>query len=170
MSFIRAEAAASLRKYRSFILAGLIGLAGVYILFTGHGTAYLAAVMFLLIAALAAHDGYKRLRFPAGTGGAGVVEVDERRISYLAAQGGKSMSLDDLSRVEIHRNSRGRITWVFYSPGEMFEVPGDAMGTDKLFDALVALPGVNYAQAEAASQGQGPDLFLIWQKDRTKLH
>jgi hypothetical protein len=49
-------------------------------------------------------------------------------------------------------------------------VPGDAEGTGKLFDALVALPGVNYAQAEAASQGCGPDLFLIWQRNRRKLH
>jgi hypothetical protein len=49
-------------------------------------------------------------------------------------------------------------------------VPGDAEGTDALFDALVALPGINYSQAEAAMQGKDSDIFLIWQRDRAKLH
>jgi hypothetical protein len=35
---------------------------------------------------------------------------------------------------------------------------------------LVALPSVNYTQAQAATQGKGPDLFLIWRRNHTKLH
>jgi hypothetical protein len=99
-----------------------------------------------------------------------VVDVDERRVSYLSAEGGMSISMDTLERIELHRNTKGRITWVFYGPEGLLSVPGDAEGTDKLFDALVALPSVNYTQAQAATQGKGPDLFLIWRRNHTKLH
>ena len=142
MSFIRTEAQNSLRQYRGFILAGLIGIVGVYVLMTTFGTARLAGIFILVVAGLVGQDAYR----------------------------GASISLDSLDRVELHRNGRGRITWVFFGTDEMLSVPGDAEGTDKLFDALVALPGVNYDQAHAATQGKGSDLFLIWQKNRTKLH
>lgn len=170
MSFFRAEALGTLRQYRSFIIAGLFAVFGFFLLFDQPGLGKIAGGLVLFMAILVAHDGYKRMRFPAGSGGPGMVEVDERRVSYLSGTGGGAVSLDALDRVELHRNGRGRITWVFFAEDGMLEVPGDAMGTDKLFDALVALPGVNYAQAEAATQGKGPDLFLIWQKNRTKLH
>jgi hypothetical protein len=170
VSFIRTEAQNSLRQYRGFILAGLIGMVGAYVLMTTFGTARLAGIFILVVAGLVGQDAYRRFSFPSGSGGPGVVEVDERQVSYLSSGGGASISLDSLDRVELHRNGRGRITWVFFGTDEMLSVPGDAEGTDKLFDALVALPGVNYDQAHAATQGKGSDLFLIWQKNRTKLH
>jgi len=170
MSFIRPEAISSLRKYRGFILAGLIVMAGLFIVFTSYGTTRIAGCIFLVVGGLVGHDAYRRFKFPAGEGGAGVVDVDERRVSYLSAEGGMSISMDTLERIELHRNAKGRITWVFYGPEGLLYVPGDAEGTDKLFDALVALPGVNYTQAQAATEGKGPDLFLIWQRNRTKRH
>jgi hypothetical protein len=170
MSFIRPEALRSLRKYRGFIFAGLVLTTGLMIVFSSFGTTRLAGAVIAVMGALIGHDAYRRFKFPAGQGGAGVVEVDERQVSYLAAGTGRSISLDTLERIELHRNMRGRTTWVFFGPEGMLSVPGDAEGTGKLFDALLALPGVNYAQAEAASQGRGPDLFLIWQRNRRKLH
>ena len=170
VSFIRPEALNTLRQYRGFILGGLILTAGLFIIFTSYGTTRIAGGLFVVIGSLIGHDAYRRFKFPAGHGGAGVVEVDERRVRYLAAGSGTSISMDTLERIELHRNARGRITWVFFGPEGMLSVPGDAEGTDKLFDALVALPGVNYTQAEAATQGKGPDLFLIWQRNRARLH
>ena len=170
MSFIRPEAISSLRKYRGFILAGLFVTAGLFIVFTSYGTTRIAGCIILVVGGLVGHDAYRRFKFPAGEGGAGVVDVDERRVSYLSAEGGMSISMDTLERIELHRNTKGRITWVFYGPEGLLSVPGDAEGTDKLFDALVALPSVNYTQAQAATQGKGPDLFLIWRRNRTKLH
>ena len=170
MSFIRPEALDTLREYRGFILGGLILTAGLFTIFTSHGTIRIAGGLFMVIGGLIGHDAYRRFKFPTGHGGSGVVEVDERRVSYLAAGSGTSISMDMLDRIELHRNAKGRITWVFFGPEGILSVPGDAEGTDKLFDALVALPGVNYTQAEAATQGRGPDLFLIWQRNRAKLH
>jgi hypothetical protein len=110
------------------------------------------------------------LKFPDGRGGLGVLEIEERRVSYLSEGLEKSISIDSLDQIELHRNAKGRVTWVFYGPDGILSVPGDAEGTDALFDALVALPGINYSQAEAAMQGKDADIFLIWQRDRAKLH
>jgi hypothetical protein len=170
MSFIRAEAISAIRQYRGFILGGLILAAGLCVILTSFGTTRLAGGLFVVMGALIGHDAYRRVKFPSGKGGAGVVEVDERRVSYLSAGICVSVSMDTLERIELHRNTKGRITWIFYDPEGMLSLPGDAEGTDKLFDALVALPGMNYSQAEAATQGKGPDLFLIWQRNRVKLH
>ncbi len=170
MSFIRPEAAAQLRKARPFILAGLIGCFGFYILFTTRGTGYIAGAVVLGIAGLIVHDTIRRARFPKGDGGPGLVEVDERRITYLSSGGGASVSLDTLTRVEAHRNRRGHVTWIFYDEDGMLSVPASASGSDVLFDAMTALPGVNYDQAAAAAKGQGPDVFLVWTRDRKALN
>ncbi|MEM6308298.1 MAG: hypothetical protein AAF701_09965, partial [Pseudomonadota bacterium] len=158
------------RKARPFPFAACAAMAGVYVLLTTRGAGYAAGGVFLMIAGLMAHDAYRRLRFPTGQGGRGMVEIDERRITYFTAQGGGSISLDDVTRIEAHRNRRCQVTWVFYASDDMLSVPANAMGSDALFDAFVALPGINHAQAQAAASGEGPDVFLIWQKDRSTLH
>jgi len=170
MSFVRPEAISYFQNYRGFILSAMITTAGLYILISSFGTTKIVGGVFLLIGLLVGHDAYRRFKFPDGRGGPGVLEIDERRVSYLFGGLETSISIDSLDRIELHRNVKGYVTWIFYGPDGMLSVPGDAEGTDALFDALVALPGINYSQAEAALQGKEPDIFLIWQRDRAKLH
>ena len=170
MSFVRPEAISYFQNYRGFILSAMIVIAGVYILASSFGTTRIAGGVILIIGLLIGHDAYRRFKFPNGRGGRGVLEVDERRVSYLLGGIETSISMDSLDRIELHRSVKGLITWVFYGPDGMLSVPGDAEGTDGLFDALVALPSINYSQAEAAMQATDPDIFLIWQRNRAKLH
>ena len=170
MSFVRPEAISYFQNYRGFILSAMIVIAGVYILASSFGTTRIAGGIILIIGLLVWHDAYRRFKFPDGRGGLGVLEVDERRVSYLFGGIETSISMDSLDRIELHRSVKGVVTWIFYGPDGMLSVPGDAGGTDALFDALVALPGINYSQAEAAMQGTDPDIFLIWQRNRAKLH
>ena len=170
MSFVRPEAISYFQNYRGFILSAMIVIAGVYILASSFGTTRIAGGVILIIGLLVGHDAYRRFKFPNGRGGRGVLEVDERRVSYLFGGIETSISMDSLDRIELHRSVKGLVTWIFYGPDGMLSVPGDAEGTDALFDALVALPGINYSQAEAAMQGTDPDIFLIWQRNRAKLH
>ena len=170
MSFVRPEAAETWNRWKQVILGLAIAGFGLSVVISWFGIAKLGGVAIIAMGGLVAIDGWRRARFPAGSGGAGVVYVTEREIRYMSGSGGGSVSLEDLTRIEIHRNLRGRVTWVFYQDDHMLEFPGDAEGTAKLFDAFSALNGVNYSQAEAAANGQGPDLFLVWQKDKRKLH
>ena len=170
MSFVRPEAISYFQNYRGFILSAMIVIAGVYILASSFGTTRIAGGIILIIGLLVGHDAYRRFKFPNGRGGRGVLEVDERRVSYLFGGIETSISMDSLDRIELHRSVKGLVTWVFYGPDGILSVPGDAEGTDGLFDALVALPSINYSQAEAAMQGTDPDIFLIWQRNRAKLH
>ena len=81
------------------------------------------------------------------------------------------MSLDRLARVEIEVLGAERRDWVFTDQSdEQLYVPLSAEGADALFDALAALPGMNTGEAIRASTALGPDRFLIWQKDRRRLH
>ncbi len=170
MSFVRPEIKAGWQVWKQVVLGLAIAAFGLFGVFDWPGLGRYGGVIVMAMGGLIALDGWKRVRFPSGSGGPGVVEVRERRITYFSAGMGRAVSLDSLQRCEVHRNARGRITWVFYDTDGMMEVPGDAEGTDGLFDALVALPGVNYAQAQDAAQGQGPDIFLIWNRERTKLN
>lgn len=170
VSFVRPEAVSYFRNYRGFILAVMILMLGFIILFTSFGMTRAAGGFFVIVGILVGHDTYRRLKFPSGKGGLGVVEVDERRVSYLSGGVETSISIDLLDRVELHRKLNGRVTWIFYGPDGRLSVPGDSEGTDALFDALIALPGINYSQAEASVQAEGPDVFLIWQRNRMKLH
>jgi len=164
MTFIRPEIQAAYKTYRMFLFAGLAALFGMYILLTTRGFGYVAGGVIIVIAALLVHDAYRRLKFPHGADGPGVVDVTERQITYFSASGGGAISLDALQRVEAHRNTAGRLTWMFYAGVDMLAVPGDAQGSDTLFGALIALPGVDLTQAEAESLDKGADVFLIWEK------
>ena len=171
MSFIRPEAQAALARWWGLGLA-ILGVAlGAYWVLTGRGLLpYIGGIVALGSAALAA-DQLRRSLFFGGQGGAGVVEVDERRITYLTGQGGAVLSLDRLARVEIEVLGAERRDWVFTDQSdEQLYVPLSAEGADALFDALAALPGMNTGEAIRASTAPGPDRFLIWQKDRRRLH
>jgi len=170
MGFVRPEIAAGWDIWKQVVLGTAIAGFGMFGVFDWPGLGSYGGVVIFGMGALIAVDGWRRVHFPSGSGGLGMVEVKERRITYFSTGRGGVVSLDTLQRCEVHRNARGRITWVFYDADGMLEVPGDAAGTDGLFDALVALPGVNYAQAQEAAQGKGPDIFLIWNRDSKKLN
>ena len=78
MSFIRPEALRSLRKYRGFIFAGLVVIAGMMIMFSSFGTTRLAGGVIAVMGALIGHYAYRRFEVPVGYGGAGVGACDWR--------------------------------------------------------------------------------------------
>ncbi len=161
---------AALTRWREVLTgAAIVGL-GVYWSFSAGSVLRWVAVLVILSGGAILWEGLRRLRLPKGGGGPGIVQVTERQITYLAPDLGGILSVDELTRVEI-RSTGGRQVWLFYSAGQPpISIPGDAVGFEKVFDALAALPGVNLEQAiEAASSTVG-DLFLVWQEDRHQLH
>lgn len=175
MSFIRPEVAQKLRQYQEPALAGLIVLVGLRIALIG-GYLFQGLGAFVTIAALGwAFVALRRARFPSGQGGVGVVEVDERQITYLSSCGGGIASTDLLVRVEIETHSAGPFApdlyWLFYSDGlPVLRIPGNAAGVEALFDVLSVLPGADFGRAAEAAASTRNAKFVIWQKERPKLH
>ncbi|MEM7296223.1 MAG: hypothetical protein AAF330_06320 [Pseudomonadota bacterium] len=172
MSVIRPEAATLIARWWGFGLA-LTGLAlGLTWAVAAQGLLPYAGAVLSVVSALFAVDQLKRARFVTGDGGAGLVEVDERQITYFSAgQRGARFAIDSLARVEIEVLGARRRAWVFSdAAGGTLRVPLNAVGAEALFDALAALPGMHSDEAVKAASAKGPDRFLIWQRDRRRLH
>lgn len=172
--FIRPEVKAGLVRWREVWIGASLVLMGLYWVLNGRALLPTVGALLAVLGLVFVVQGWRRIRFPHASGGPGVVEVDERQITYLAAHGGAAISIDGLIRVSVETGAAG-MTWVLRADDlSELRIPGDAKGAEGLFDALVALPGVNYDQAHRAAQartdGKGLDSFLIWQKDKRALH
>jgi len=104
-----------------------------------------------------------------------VVEVDERQISYYAAYEGGAISINQLARVTILSADTGPwaedLHWLLEEDGGgRLMIPNSASGAEKLFDALSALNGVDYAAATRAMASTQPDAIVLWSKPRAALH
>lgn len=170
MSFFRPEAQQILHRWRDVIIGGAIVGVGTYWSFSAGPVLKWFAVLMIVGGGALLWEGFRRARLPAGGGGPGVVEVTERQITYLSSSGGYILSIDDLQRVVIQSSGTGFI-WQLHSDGQgIVQIPGNAEGADKLYDAFSALPGANIELAIDAAQSTQRDIFLIWQQDRRRLH
>jgi hypothetical protein len=171
--FIRPELLALILKWREAGIGVLLALAGLWGAATAGGVVFFAALWAVFLGLALIWGGVRRARFPGGGTGPGLVEVDERQVTYFGPGGGAAVSIDALTRVEIVTSDAGPfgsdLFWVFESEGMApLIVPGDAVGAERLFDALTALPGVDFAQVTAAMGSTEPRRFVIW--SRTTPH
>lgn len=172
---IRPEARKLLWDWREVILGtGLLGLGLIWAL-DGHGYQPMIGTIAIVIGCASLALGWRKVRFPDGGGGPGMVEVTERQIAYLTGAGGAAVAIESLTRIEVLTGASGFV-WVFTTAtGDVLHIPGDARGAEAIFDALVSLDGINYDQAQQAARAPGslaqtPDTFLIWQRNRRALH
>lgn len=172
---IRPEITAALLRWREALIGLAVFLLSAYGAATAFGVVKWLSWLGVAIGAALMWEGARRARFPAGAGGPGVVELDERQITYFGPTGGAAVSVDDLSRVEIRTTDAGPMNsdlfWVFtQTDGLILRIPGDAQGVEVLFDALAMLPGVDYHAATQAAGTTRPQHFVIWQKHRLPSH
>ncbi|GKY86754.1 hypothetical protein [Sinisalibacter aestuarii] len=162
MSFLRPEAIIALRRWRGAIAAAAVLALGLWWGLTSLGLIRWIGWALVLGGAALLWASAQRARFHGGHGGLGVVEVDERQIAYFAPVGGGIVSLDMLSEVAIGPDRAGLPVWRFTAGGEILRVPVSAEGTEALFDALTALPGVDIEAAIRASRSGPAGLTVIW--------
>lgn len=165
MSFIRPEVRARLWRWREVALTGGLTFWGGWLLWRaadrasiGLGlvalvlTGVFAGLLFVAVQRL-------RLRLPGRA--AGVVQVDEKEISYLSATGGGFVSLDDLTRLEIAAMGADR-HWILTHPGgAALVIPVNAEGAEHLVDAFSALPGLRIEEAVRAVNRAGART-VVW--------
>ncbi|MCP5038533.1 MAG: hypothetical protein GY945_13150 [Rhodobacteraceae bacterium] len=170
MNFIRPAAQENLKRWREAIIGAAVALLGLYWLATSFGLLRWLSVAVAAIGLAFCWAGIQRARFRSGHGGLGVVQLDERQITYLAPVGGGFISLDALSRVEIGPDRSGLPVWRFRAFGEELVIPTSAEGTEALFDALAVLKDIDMPAAIRAS-GTRPDKpVVIWKKPSHRLH
>jgi len=175
MSFVRPEAMAQVIRWRDVLVAAALAALGIWMFATKMGVPKVAGGLLILVAVALAWTGIRRARFVGKGDGPGVVELDERQISYFGPLGGGSLAVDSLQRITIQtgldRDKQPQRYWLLEGQnGDTLRIPASAKNAQALFDAVTALNGVNYDQAIKALQATQTDHFMVWQKDKRRLH
>lgn len=172
MSFVRPELQEQLFRWRQAVIGVGVLTLGALLFFSTFGITQWVSVVIALGGAGLLWDGVRRARFPSDHGGLGVVEIRERQIIYLSPVGGGTISIEDLVRIEIDTADLGTglpdLFWIFRdSAGNHLTIPGNAEGTEALFDALTALRGVNFDALAHIGDSARRSTVVVWQKPGT---
>ncbi len=172
MNFIRPEVRAFLYKWREAIVAGIILLGSLQAAVMNIGFLKYMSYAGALVGAALFIEGVRRARLPYDSGGVGVVEVDERRITYLGPMSGGAISINELIRVKVRTTSLGPAASDFYweftdREGQRLTIPGDAENAGALFDALTVLKGADYEAVIRASTITEESEHLVWTSAQT---
>lgn len=150
MSFIRDDITATALRWREALLAGGLAGFGLWLVWLG---GWLLVPLGLAVVALAAGWGasaLRRLRFATDGEAPGLVEVVEGQVSYFGPATGGAVGLPDLVELRL-LTLRGRRVWKLrQGDGQSLLVPVEAQGSDALFDAFAALPGMDTGALVAA--------------------
>jgi len=171
MNLIRAEARAALWRWREVLLGAAITALGAQWAFASFGLmVWLGwAVAAIGVAFLIA--GLQRARVRPRSGGSGLVELDEAQLSYFLPEGGVVIPLEQVVRIEIVTDGRDALFWVFADvSGREARIPAAAAGAERLLDALSQFPGAHYGRVIEASTTSDANSFVIWQRDKNRLH
>ncbi len=168
-SFIRPAARAAIWRWREVLTGGaVVTLGAVWILGPGGllgwlGWGLVAAGAGLLVI------GLQRVRFRAGSGGPGIVTVDEGRITYFGPLTGGVVSMSEIERLTLDPTGRPS-HWVLWQPGQpTLSIPVNAEGNEVLFDVFSTLPGLRTETMLAALSGHSGDPVVIWQRGPAHL-
>ncbi len=156
MMLIRPEVAALIHRYREALGAGVIVLAGLWMMALG---GYVLVPLGLLVAGVGVVltvNAVRKARFMQDVSAPGLVELDEAQVGYLAPETGGFLSLDELVEIRI-LVLRGKRMWrLKQADGQALLIPVDASGAERLFDAFANLPGMDTAALVAALQPLAP--------------
>ncbi len=164
MSFLRPEAKAALWRWRE-VFAGLgVAAFGLWLI-VGPGL-LLAVPGYALLAGGGAFIwlGVQRGRFRKSGMGAGAVQVDEGQIAYFGPLTGGVIALSEMERLSLERGAYPA-HWKLEQPGqEAVLIPVDAAGSEALFDAFAALPGLRTERMLAELADDKTLSVVIWEK------
>ena len=162
MTFIRPELRAALWRWREVALAAVLCLEGLRWILGGYGLQVWIGVALLAGGVALGIGAVQRLRFRRGGGGAGVVQIDERRIAYFGPLTGGILDLDDLSVLALDGTGRPAHWQLTGADGTVLSIPVDAEGADALFDAFTALPGLRTEPLLAALAARDASVVRLW--------
>ena len=166
---IRPEAKAALSQWREALVGlGVLALGIYWGFFTGGGLLHWIGYAVALAGVLLIVAGIQRGRFRIGSGGPGIVQVLEGRITYFGPLSGGVADLDALSALSLDPTGKPP-HWMLHQPGqEPLAIPLNAEGADALFDAFATLPGLQTERMLAEMRRDGTRPVEIWCKASCK--
>lgn len=156
MTFIRPGAASALMRFRETGFAGIVLLAGLWLIWLGGWVLIPAGLVLGALGVSLLRHALARLSFQQAVGAPGVVELDEAQLGYLGPQVGGYISMAEAVELRL-LTLQGRRLWrIKQADGQAMLVPVDAEGAGQLFDAFAALPGMDLgALSRAVAAGGG---------------
>lgn len=168
--FLRPEALRQILLWRESAIGAGALLFGLWLAVAGAGFLRWLGVLVALGGGAILREGLLRLRRPRDGGGAGIVSVTERQITYLSGHGGGAVSADSLSLVAIERLGTGVPLWRLADrDGNSVAIPADAENADALYDALSPLPGLGQGELLRATAEAGPGRRVLWRAAPDRL-
>ncbi len=162
-----------LRKWSEALVMAAVLLVAIWLYLRADATANAALLVIasILIGASIAllFLAIRRVRLHSEKQGFGMVEVQERKITYFGPDTGGAVSIDDLSKVEIvSTHATGYVDVTYWQLtdrwGNILIIPAGAEGSDAMVDSFSALSGVKYDLIIAAMAATDDALFTIWKK------
>lgn len=175
MSFLRPEVVTLLRTWREPVALAVVALTGLYLFRHGQNRAdsalQLLGLLVTIPSALGIIPAIRMARLRKQRQDPGLVEINERRITYLGPHFGGSVSVDALTRIDIivstDWGAAPDIFWTLqHRDGPDLSIPARAEGGENLADAFAALPGFDYQKVIRAMGTTGDARFLIWETPR----
>lgn len=169
MSFVRPEVSSWLTRWREAIGAGVLTALGGISLWRGvagyNWMQEVFGVILIIIGGLLFFAAVQRGRFFDANVGAGVVEVTERRITYLTSETGNFVDVAAITKLEIRHFPNVGGVWVLkQSEGGTLFIPTSAAGAENLFDAFSALPGIEPNKLISALKEKTNRRQIIWRQ------
>ena len=167
--FIRPEVRRKMIRYRQPLIGLAFLLLGLWWAM-GNGLIIWLGGFLCFVGALLIVEGLRRARLLRGGGfGPDFVDVDERQITWFAADVGGSISVDSLAWVRIQTFDDRPANWIFQqNDGQRLSIPSDAAGADKIIDALAPLKGIDLELAVKAMAFDGEKAFVIWRANNVQ--
>ncbi|WP_338549176.1 hypothetical protein [Roseovarius phycicola] len=167
MSFIRPEAAANLFRWREALIGLAVLALGAWWALTLNGILSWVGMAFCVAGLVLTVTGLQRGRFRSNTGGPGIVQIDEGRVTYFGPLTGGSIDLSEMTELALDPTGQPA-HWRLSQPGQpQLFIPVSATGNDALFDAFSSLPGLRSETLVAAANNKLTIPTRIWVRHET---
>ncbi|WP_338050497.1 hypothetical protein [Roseovarius dicentrarchi] len=165
---MRPEAAATLKRWQGALISLGVLAIGVLIAWRSFGITFWLGGFIALAGVISLVAALQRMRFAAGAGGPGVVDIDEGAIGYFGPLGGGVVARSEMTALALDRTGKPA-HWAISQPGQDdVMIPLTASGADALFDVFAALPGIRTERMLAEMHRTAPGRIVLWQKPGAK--
>ncbi len=165
--FVRPEISDAVYRWREIVVGLPTAAIGLWLAATSYGALFLIGCGFAAGGAALVVAGIQRGRFRSAERAAGVVQIDERQITYFGPFGGGAVAVEDVRSIAVDPERK----WVLTDAShQTLTIPMGAEGAEELFDAFTALPGVTGRALIEAKENPVSQRTIIWEKPQARLH